>query len=512
LKGGLIAVTCCVAAFVIAGGCVLGFYLEENARGAAAWKKVRTEIEAQGTSLDPQSYIPALPPSEQNFGALPIFQVEPDLKSEQGHAMIAQALNTAMEPVYAHLASSNLPAKEKSDSIPFLGKWNETKPDLALIRARLADLCRQAHPNTPPAPDADALQLFSSLCPALADLRAANRTRPLCVFPRDDDVKPGDFSFGPTTALVRLAKVLQYEERLAFEEKKPQLVLDDMAVSRKAIQGLQKAPFLVTGLVAVALEEWQVGVLQQGLADHDWNDAQLVQLDTELGEFDVLASAHYWLSSETVDFTNSIYAYYEKHLWEGSNDLQITSAAGPTLWSRLIFCAKPRGWFDLDRATYNRFELLDTLSLIDPKRRLVHADRFDAVGDSIAGQKTWVISKQLFTGSVRPFMDSVKNFAMAQIHLDEARIACRLERYRLAHGVYPASLAALVPVYGAQLPHDVMDGEPYHYRLRSDGSYLLYSVAWNQVDDHGDSAVTPPQLPRDALDWVWFSRHEPTAK
>jgi hypothetical protein len=78
------------------------------------------------------------------------------------------------------------------------------------------------------------------------------------------------------------------------------------------------------------------------------------------------------------------------------------------------------------------------------------------------------------------------------------------------NGKYPASLDSLVPKFIAAMPVDPVDGEPLRYRLNRDGTFLLYSVGDNGVDDGGDpspdkgatSASLYWQNPH-ALDWVW---------
>ncbi len=105
-------------------------------------------------------------------------------------------------------------------------------------------------------------------------------------------------------------------------------------------------------------------------------------------------------------------------------------------------------------------------------------------------------------------LHAVRKFAYSQAQIDMARIACRLERYRLAHGRFPATLDALVPVHGTELPHDVITGLPYIYRLDKDGNYTLYSVGWNQKDDGGDitggSGSGTVSYPSDqSNDWLW---------
>ena len=60
-----------------------------------------------------------------------------------------------------------------------------------------------------------------------------------------------------------------------------------------------------------------------------------------------------------------------------------------------------------------------------------------------------------------------------------------LERCRLARGAFPESLDALAPQFIAKVPHDVIGGQPLKYRREADGSFVLYSVGWNEKDDGG---------------------------
>jgi len=83
--------------------------------------------------------------------------------------------------------------------------------------------------------------------------------------------------------------------------------------------------------------------------------------------------------------------------------------------------------------------------------------------------------------------------------------AIALERYHLRSGKYPASLAELVPGIMKQVPVDYMDGKDLRYRLREDGSFLLYSVGEDWIDQSGDAR--PPEGKTtnflNGRDWVW---------
>ena len=86
------------------------------------------------------------------------------------------------------------------------------------------------------------------------------------------------------------------------------------------------------------------------------------------------------------------------------------------------------------------------------------------------------------------FTKAWQTTAHNQTLVNEAQIACALERYRLAHGEYPETLDALVPQFIEKLPHDIIGGQPLHYRRTADGKFLLYSVGWNETDDGGQAS------------------------
>ncbi|MDA0659573.1 MAG: hypothetical protein O3C60_12110 [Planctomycetota bacterium] len=64
------------------------------------------------------------------------------------------------------------------------------------------------------------------------------------------------------------------------------------------------------------------------------------------------------------------------------------------------------------------------------------------------------------------------------------RTAGVLALYRAKHGIYPETLAQLVPSLLPTIPIDPYSEQPLVYERRNDG-YLLYSVGKNGMDDHG---------------------------
>jgi len=79
----------------------------------------------------------------------------------------------------------------------------------------------------------------------------------------------------------------------------------------------------------------------------------------------------------------------------------------------------------------------------------------------------------------------------ARAHLDLARTALALERYRLAGGKVPERLEELVPQYLPEVPSDPFDGNPIRYR-RTDPGYCLYSIFEDGQDNGGKEKTDVP--------------------
>ena len=73
--------------------------------------------------------------------------------------------------------------------------------------------------------------------------------------------------------------------------------------------------------------------------------------------------------------------------------------------------------------------------------------------------------------------------ATRQVQVNEASIACALERFRLARGKYPEALAELFPEWAGRPGRDVF-GHDFKYVPRGDG-YLLYSFGVDGKDNGG---------------------------
>ncbi len=88
--------------------------------------------------------------------------------------------------------------------------------------------------------------------------------------------------------------------------------------------------------------------------------------------------------------------------------------------------------------------------------------------------------------------------------------AIALKRYQLKYGNYPTDLDQLVQAFLPAVPLDPIDGQSLRYRLKSDGTFLLYSIGEDGKDDGGNPSFEPGVKSSNfywednmALDWVW---------
>lgn len=475
---------------------VILFYVEEDWRGARAWAATKAEWEAKGESFDLNKFTPPLIPDNENLAAIPLFKIEPHPGSNDKTTLYFLVLQGAMHP-----------EPNPSHNLPPRGNWMRGElPDMEKIRLAIAATYAAAFKDVPP--PQDTLDLFNALYPFTADLRAASSTRPFFRFPEDYTVSPpAGRALGKITTAIQLSWILTLHAMLALDHHQPDLALEDIKINYKLASGSKRDPSLVGGLVAIGVNAITQGAIYDGLAHHAWSDAQLIEIDHTLEPINFLADYQFAMRSEAAySITNFDYFKnaHRSHLYElfgmSNQDLPLMTRFAPP-W--------PDGWWDDNKSRMATF-VFQSLADVDPQARLIfpkealdlqhQIEQANARWDAYA---PWKILSNIAAG---PVTNAASRFAQAQTWVDEARIACALERYRFAHGIYPGSLDALAPAYIDSVPHDIMNGQPYHYQLRPDGTYLLYSVGWNQIDEGGKivyQSANPEVINYTQGDWVW---------
>jgi hypothetical protein len=92
----------------------------------------------------------------------------------------------------------------------------------------------------------------------------------------------------------------------------------------------------------------------------------------------------------------------------------------------------------------------------------------------------------VFAGMFLPALENAFKKALnGQTQLRLAVVASALERYFLAQGRYPDSLAELSPTFLPDPPLDPMTRQPWFYERTGDRSFRLYSAGPNGIDEGG---------------------------
>ena len=476
---------------------VILLYVEEDWRGARAWAATKAKWEARGESFDRNKLIPPPVPENRNLAALPLFKESQD-PNDKRPSLIDVALKKALR-------------RDDHPGLSLSYNWEKGgAPDVAKFRADIATQYTTAFGKSPA--NLDTLAQFNELYPFAGELTAATATRPDFRLSLAYDMQPiYGLSLGLLTDEVGLARILTYHALLALDQQQPDTALADIRTIWQIQQGISREPMLVAGLVANALTSLSLGVVYRGLDMHAWSDAQLHEIETQLRRIDALTGYQIAMRGEFLMFSIPTLTYLKTHP-QIANLMGTESNPPPFYDTNPIFNAWPEGWIDLNAARVTD-TLLSSLALTDPKTHRTFAgvaEKMRSDADAFAG--TWVALApwNIFSAiSMGPVLNAALQFARAQVRVDEARIACGLERYRLARGAYPASLDELVPVFMSAVPPDVIDGQPYRYRLQPGGNYLLYSIGWNEKDDGGQAVFSLPpgtdehDSPNKHGDWVW---------
>jgi len=481
---------------------VVLLYVEEDWRGARAWAVTKAEWESKGESFDYNRLIPPPVPDDQNLAAIPLFKVEPDPENKGSLAPL-----NLQKAYRIGMPGNNL-------YFSHLGNWEASKlTDMAQIRKGIAADFAEVFPGAPL--PANSLAQFDALYPFVTDFRAAAASRPYCRFPHEYPPQaPFNDLLTFVSSQIKLAQVLNYHALLALDDHQPEAALSDVQLNFKLVSGVMQEPFIVSGLVAIGMTAIDMPAVYDGLVLHAWNDAQLAELQNGLGQLDFLKAYQNCLRGELgvsipmldgfKSNRNALSAKFQQDRDASESKTTLADRLGDWLNN-----AWPDGWIDWNKAHVITTDL-SAVRYFDLPSRMVFpnsVDRLAAENSKARGGSGALVPWNIFEVEVSPVLISAaQKFSREQVCVDEARIACALERYRLAHDACPTSLDALVPACIAELPHDVMNGEPYHYQLRSDGTYLLYSVGWNQTDEGGKIAYkkdAPTQVDYAQGDWVW---------
>jgi hypothetical protein len=493
LRCNLIALAWTISVIVL-------FYQLDDWRGRHDWNKYRQNYEARVAPLDLQAYIPKPIPDSENFAATPFALSWIKQWRDTNMLFDRDAVNRA-EIMIVH--PKDLGVRHFEDLVA----WQEAfaasrvpaeKPKLQFFHSDKFDIASRA--QAAPAV-LDGLKDDEAV---LDELRQASS--------RPDSRYPIDYKMETpwSTPLPHLSRIKQTCFRLELRAcaelvaGQNENALDDVTLSLYLADSVKSEPFLISYLVRLASIQIGVHSIWEGLAEHRWTDGQLQHLQRRLESFDFLADMNRPLHVERV-IGVSIADWLQNSGLDGLRDLE---GAGWTFSENLYFLARiaPAGRFDQEKLKYCLWFDDEFRGTVNETSRTVSPENVasNALALKPLNESEWhgALHNDILAMFLLPALSKVTfKAAAAQITVDQADIACALERYRLANNQYPENLKALVPTFITELPNDVIGGQPYKYRRTDDGQFILYSVGWNEKDDGGVPGKT--MFDETEGDWVW---------
>jgi hypothetical protein len=486
------------------------FCTEENIRGKHAWDSYRRALEARGEQLDYKTFIPNPIPDDQNFAATPLIKSW-FVRSNNVNIGFDDWRKDNYGLAEDSVANGQLKADLGSRHFLDLAAWGTafdairggTLPKGHKIEA--GNLDRESRAKAAPS----VLEGLRTNEAVFAELRAVSQ-RPFARYPVNWNVEDPFSILLPHLGSVRnVCRRLRLKACAELAAGHSDDALADVKLMLRLTDSLREEPFLISYLVRVACLQLATDPVWEGLADHRWSDAQLQELQVHLQHCDFVADVRYPFEVEraaaiaTIDLIRKHGFGYLSKLTESVPpspfDVHVANWLGALL--------PTSGWLYLEQENLLRAypTLLD--GTVDPSQRRVFPERTEANTrkhdrEFTGGRIAIFIHHRAMASLLLPALNRIiVKVAVGQTLTDQAAIGCALERYRLANGQFPDTLDALVPHFISSLPHDVITGEPYKYRLTADGQFVLYSVGWNEKDDGGVPGKT--LFDENEGDWVW---------
>jgi len=357
-------------------------------------------------------------------------------------------------------------------------------------------------------PSQDVLLALSPYDSTLEELRQAAQL-PYSRFPLSYDHQPPAMILLPHLAgLKRSSQVLQLRAIAGLQNGQIDQALADVKLMLRLTDSIHTEPFLISHLVSIAIMNITLQPVWEGLAQHQWSDAQLAELDSELAKRNFLSDYRIAMRGELMLCEIGDIEYLRRFPEQAPNMAGDYGGDTPTpQLARILWRSIPNGWFYQNELRCARPMLELYLPVVDASQQLVQpaaVQRADAALEAEVQQANFFnVAERLFLPALGA---AVTRFASGQESVDLARVAIALERYRLAHGEYPESLDALAPRFMKQIPHDIINGQPLHYRRTSDSQFVIYSVGWNETDDGGVVGLNDSgRADIRKGDWVWRS-------
>lgn len=503
-------------------------YVEEDWRGKSEWENFKGQWEAKGENFDWDSVVPQPVPDDENFAMSPVwiagleYAYHKNAETWYGDRIHSEEVSNLFRlfPVsLSDVAGTNW-AWHLPEPPAALGDWavarmSDLKPFQNFYRTleqtnSSADIAISPKPQTP----AQDVLLALSRYDVLIDRLRQDSQLPYSRFPIEynTDQLPDSILLPHLSVIKQCARVLELRAIAELQNGQSDKALADVELMFRLADADHVEPFLICHLVRLAIFRVSLQPIYEGLANHDWSDSQLADLDSKLANFDFLNDYKLSMRGEMICLQDGTMDYVRRHPGQIVN-LADETTSPPPLMARILGEMIPNGLYYQNELHANRAMEVYYLPIANTNQDILSPTALRDADTAVAAETHPWNPYNVLEMSLRVLIGSSITTAYEQNAAHLAQVAIALERYRLAHGQYPNSLDGLAPQFMIRLPHDIINGQPLHYQRTANGQFILYSVGWNEKDDGGAVVLKGAAKDGDQRstadvdlkqgDWVW---------
>jgi hypothetical protein len=511
------------------------FYLEEYARGRYLWHRYQVQMEARGEPVNFEAYIPAPVNANSNFAQTPFLAPLYDFCPGTQQWRDTNGFQKTMAQIRLMSEMSNKRGfklgdgnfgrwdrGERTDLIALLGtnkaaskkassKMSDPVTFVAAADMRPRTVAPSSTVDEYPTNQEAAARIILDIIEKssgsmLTEVAQAREQRPVSRFNILYDYIPVCNIVLPHLSSVKsITTRLSYRSCARLTLGQTNEAFSDLMLAESIADSVTNEPFHVSQMVRMASRALCQPLLWEGLAYHQWTEAQLQQVQA-LHEKDDFISQAIWVCKSERAFSTRLIDQIRTRA--GNIRVHELYELDDTTWmARLI----PNCWYAFEQLEYSR--VTDAfLQSVDQWRRgqtdmkTLQASLI-ADGQPAASKPKWpeFFQHRLFVSMSKSSTSKIFQKALyAQVRSDQFRLACALERYYLSEGQYPEKLADVQPRFIGKIPHDLMSGKDFIYHRESPKNYVLYSVGADLKNDGGNPAksVAAPSTPETEKDWI----------
>lgn len=471
-----------VALVLGVGLLALTFYGYQNWRSRRAWVAFQNDLKQRGQSLDLTPLLPKPVPDADNFACSPGFKTLHE----------RMKTNNETRQLFTQLQSSAV-ANNLYTTTPDGMEWAQQRPaSLAKYMNAINPKARLGNSTNRAKIAAVILKGLESQAKMLRAVSAAawlpalefttNRSAPALLMANDEE----------TSQLEKLQMLFVIRACASLATGRTNEAAEDLLTGLRLAALARQLP---DARASVRVQFFLVRSLQplwEGLAGHCWKEGQLAAFQRELAAFNLLA-----------DYTNAVHRLRLFYIdsWRSTGaavdaSVRRTSTRGGSVNAPAL---QPRAWW-----YYNCIQLYQAgeraLENVDVANGRVreNVNWSDTSGLPLDTDTMYFLQQAAWWGA-KPALVS-----FAQTSVNQAIVACALERHRLAHGKHPETMEKLVTIYLDRIPADIQRGRPLIYQYVAADQFILRGVGQNGKDDRQSKTSD---------DWLWtYSTNAPTRK